>query len=375
MKQIVRIEDLPALAFGAALLGTGGGGDPYLGRLAAQREIERSGAPRLIQVTDLADDALVVPVAMGGAPAVGLEKLISERFAETPVRRLEAYLGRTVDAVVPLEIGGVNSLIPILVASRLGIPVVDGDSMGRAFPTLDNTTFNIFGLCASPVVVTNEHGDVVVVHVRDNHRAELLSRAAINELGGSTCSTLYPLSGADAKRTLIPKTLSLALSIGTAIMKAKETGAAVLESLRAALHAFDANIQMRMLFEGTVIDVVRTIAGGFNTGQAELRGVDAWQGKAELIFQNEYLRMSRNGRLVAIVPDLICCVDSETWDPATCETLRYGQRLKVIGVSCAPIMRTSAGLRACGPAAFNFKDTYTPFEEIDVALPEVRQFR
>ncbi|MDB6044765.1 MAG: hypothetical protein JWM63_3316 [Gammaproteobacteria bacterium] len=364
MKRFISVEELSALSLGAAILGTGGGGDPYLGRLAAQREIERHGAPELIQVHDLPDDALVVPIAMGGAPAIGLEKLLSEPFAETPVRRLESYLGRKVDAVAPLEIGGVNALIPIMAASRLGIPVVDGDSMGRAFPTLDNTTFNILGLSASPVVVTNEHGDAVIVDVKQNHRAELLSRAAITGLGGATCSTLYPMSGADAKRALLPNTLSFALAVGRAVERARDSGTDPFDALGAALRTFDPTLHVRLLFAGTVVDVGRTIAGGFNTGHARLRGSDDWTGETELTFQNEYLRMTRNGRLLAIVPDLICCLDSDTADAATCETLRYGQRLKVFGISCAPIMRTSAGLNACGPKAFGFHDAYVPIEAI-----------
>ena len=364
MTRLLSLEELPALALGASILGTGGGGDPYLGQLAARREIEQNGPPRLIQVEALADDALVVTVAMGGAPAIGLEKLLSEAFAAAPVRRLESYLGRKIDAVSPLEIGGVNALMPVIAASRLGIPVVDGDGMGRAFPTLDNTTFNIRNLVASPVVVTNEHQDAVIVDVRDNHKAELLSRAAISGLGGSTCSTLYPMSGIEAKRTLIPKTLSLALSIGRAVERSRESGEDPFNAVSEALVKFDRTIHSRVLFEGTVVDVIRSITGGFNTGRALVRGVAPWSGERDLMFQNEYLRMTGDGQVLAIVPDLICCLDSDTADAATCETLRYGQRLKVFAISCAPILRTRAGLKACGPAAFGLTDAYVPIEEL-----------
>ena len=364
MKRLLTVEELPALALGASILGTGGGGDPYLGQLAARREIEQHGPPIIIKVDDLADDALVVTVAMGGAPAIGLEKLLSESFAAAPVRKLESYLGRKVDAVCPLEIGGVNALMPIIAASRLGIPVVDGDGMGRAFPTLDNTTFNIRGVVASPVVVTNEHGDALIVDVRDNHKAELLSRAAISGLGGSTCSTLYPMTGLEAKRTLIPNTLSLALLLGRAVELTRESGGDPFDALISTLARFDGKIHSRVLFEGTVIDVVRTISGGFNTGRVLLRGIAPWSGERDLLFQNEYLRMTRDGKVLAIVPDLICCLDSDTADAATCETLRYGQRLKVFAISCAPIMRTHAGLSACGPAAFGLTDNYIPIEEL-----------
>ena len=39
----IKVEDLRDLARGAAVLGTGGGGDPYVGRLLAQQAIRRHG--------------------------------------------------------------------------------------------------------------------------------------------------------------------------------------------------------------------------------------------------------------------------------------------------------------------------------------------
>ena len=357
----IGLADLPALALGAGVLGTGGGGDPWLGRLAAQHEFERSGPPDIISVASLTDDMLVVPVAMGGAPAVGLEKLLSEPFFYTPIKKLEAYLGRKVDALAPLEIGGVNALLPFMMASRLKLPVVDGDGMGRAFPTLDNTTFNIFGVRASPVVVTNEHGDAVIVDTDRNALAEIASRSAITDLGGATCSTLYPMTGAQARQTLLPGTVGLALSIGRAIEEARQSGADPFAAIERALGIFDRDIVVRQLFEGKVVDVERVIAGGFNRGHGRLSGIDGWTGEVEFVFQNEYLKATRDGRTLAIVPDLICCLDSATADPATCETLRFGQRLKMIAISAPPALRTPGGLAACGPAAFGFDEEYVEF--------------
>lgn len=358
----IGLDELSALALGAGVLGTGGGGDPYLGRLAAQHEFEKNGAPRVVHITELTDDMLVVPVAMGGAPAIGLEKLLSEPFLYTPIRKLESYLGRKVDALVPLEIGGVNALLPFMMGSRLNLPVVDGDSMGRAYPTLDNTTFNIFGLRACPVVVTNEHGDTVIVDTDRNHLAEIASRSAITDLGGATCSALYPMSGADAKRTLIPGTVGLALSIGRAIEGARQEGNDPFVAIAAALAAFDPRIIVRPLFEGKVTDIVRSIEGGFNKGYGTLTALEGWTGELQFVFQNEYLRAMRNGRTIAIVPDLICCLDSATAEPVTCETLRYGQRLKMLGISAPPVMRTEAGLAACGPTAFGLDEPYVAID-------------
>ncbi len=364
MKRLLNPDDVIPLALGAAVLGTGGGGDPYIGRLTLQREIERNGPPSIINLDDLADDALVVPVAMGGAPVVGLEKLLSESFADVSVRRLEQYLGRKVDAVMPLEIGGINSLLPFVTSCRIGVPVVDADGMGRAFPTLDKTTFSILGVKASPVVTSNEHGDGAIVLCATNRKAELVSRAVLVELGAACSSTLFPMSGSEAKRTAIAGTVSLAISVGEAILAARRTGVSPAEAILTRLSRLDPRIHARVLFAGKIIDVVRTMSGGFNTGHGRLRGIDKWSGEATFSFQNEYSRFAQNNQLLAVVPDLICFLDADTGDPVTCETLHFGHRVKVLGVSCSPILRSREGLLACGPAAFGLQDTYRPIEEL-----------
>jgi uncharacterized protein len=356
--------DVVPLALGAAVLGTGGGGDPYVGQLTLQREIERNGPPWVVDLADLDDEALVVPVAMGGAPVVGLEKLLSDSFADVSVRRLEQYLGRKVDAIIPLEIGGVNSLLPLVAASRLGVPVVDADGMGRAFPTLDKTTFSIFGLSASPVVTSNEHGDGAIIQCHTNQRAELVSRAVLVQLGAACSSVLFPMSGRDAKRTAIGGTVSLALRVGRAMRDARRYGHNSAQAIILCLLESDAATHARIVFTGKIADVERSMSGGFNSGRGRLLGMEGWKGEVEFSFQNEFTRIASGERLLAIVPDLICFIDAATGDPITCETLRYGQRVTVLGISCAPILRSTAGLAACGPAAFGLTDTYRPVEEL-----------
>ena len=71
----IDIDDLNDLAVGATVLGTGGGGDPYIGRLMAAEAIRQYGPVMLIDPEELDPDALVLPVGMMGAPTVMVEKL------------------------------------------------------------------------------------------------------------------------------------------------------------------------------------------------------------------------------------------------------------------------------------------------------------
>jgi hypothetical protein len=89
------IDDIEALALGAWILGTGGGGSPYH-RLLNMRELYRTGHEvTLIDPMSLANNALVAVISNMGAPLVGLERLADPAFATKPVRTMERYLGRT----------------------------------------------------------------------------------------------------------------------------------------------------------------------------------------------------------------------------------------------------------------------------------------
>src|SRR4051794_8577316 len=73
--RLITADQLDDIALGAAVFGTGGGGDPYIGKMMAKASIERNGPVRMIDPSELDDDALVIPSAMMGAPTVMLEKI------------------------------------------------------------------------------------------------------------------------------------------------------------------------------------------------------------------------------------------------------------------------------------------------------------
>ena len=157
------VSDLRDLARGAALLGTGGGGDPYVGRLLVEQGLAGTGRITMLAPDDLDDDAFVIPVALMGAPTVMVEKLPSGRETLTALRALERRLGRTADAIMPVECGGINSMIPLALATQTGLPVVDADGMGRAFPELQMETFGVYGVSACPMAVSDSDGSTAII--------------------------------------------------------------------------------------------------------------------------------------------------------------------------------------------------------------------
>ncbi|GGO93477.1 DUF917 domain-containing protein [Wenjunlia tyrosinilytica] len=356
-------KDLLDLATGAALLGTGGGGDPLIGRLLVEQALADGCKVRVLDPDELDDDMLVIASAMMGAPTVVLEKVPSGREAVAALRRLEDHLGRQADAVIPMECGGLNSMIPLLVAARADLPVVDGDGMGRAFPELQMETFGVYGVPASPLAIADERGHTAIVATgADNHRTEWFARALTIRMGGSAYIAEYPMTGAQVKRTAIPRTLRLALTLGRTLREAKQEHRDPFDALIDALKQTPYE-HGQVLFSGKVTDVSRHVSDGFTQGHALIHGLDS-TGTMRIEFRNENLLATVDDRVVAIVPDLITLLDADTATPVTTETLRYGMRVRVFGISTPPIMRTAAALDVFGPAAFGLTQPWQPLEEI-----------
>ena len=125
----VTLEDIEALAVGAWILGTGGGGSPYLGLLNMRRLYREGHRVELMSPLDLAEDDRVAVVSNMGAPLVGQERLTDSRSIGRAVQIQEEYSGTKFRAVMSLEIGGGNGIQPLMAAAHLGLPVVDADMM------------------------------------------------------------------------------------------------------------------------------------------------------------------------------------------------------------------------------------------------------
>jgi uncharacterized protein len=355
-------DDLSDLARGAALLGTGGGGDPNIGRLMVDAAMSIHGPVTVVDPDDLDDDAFVIPTAMMGAPTVTLEKIPRGDEAIHALRTLEKHLGRRADATMPIECGGINSMIPLVVAATTGLPVVDADGMGRAFPELQMETFAVYGVSGSPMVVSGAHGETVTIDTgSDNRRMEWLARAAAIRMGGAASIAEYAMSGADVKRTAIPRTLSLGLTLGRALREAREELRDPISALAQVL-APTGYSHLRVLFAGKVADVERRTIDGFARSTARFVSFDG-ASVLRTVFQNETLVAEVDGTVRCIVPDLICMLDAASGEPITIETLRYGQRVVVVGISTPEIMRTPEALAVFGPACFGLEEEFRPVED------------
>ncbi len=362
MTTTIGIDEINHIAAGAAILGTGGGGDPYIGKLLAISAIKKHGPVTLLDPDELRDDMFVIPTAMMGAPTVLIERIPRGDEALMSLRDIERLLGKKADATMPIEAGGVNSTIPFAVAAKAGIPVVDADGMGRAFPELQMESFSVYGLPGSPIAIRDERGNSAILKTVDNIALEWLARGLTIRMGGSTHIAEYSMMGAELKKTAIRNSVSLALKIGRTIEEAARSKESPLESLVRVTEGTSYGKAIP-IFKGKVVDVERRTTAGFAMGNTTIEGIDDYTGKTMKIrFQNENIMAAIDGQIVATVPDLISILDQDSARAITTEGLRYGFRVTVIGIPTPEIMRTPQAIGVWGPRYFGLDTDYIPLE-------------
>ena len=350
----VSAAEIESLAIGAWILGTGGGGSPYLA-LLNMRALYRDGARvSLMDPLDLADDDLVAVVSNMGAPLVGQERLTDPRTIAEAVTMMEEYLGARFRAIMSLEIGGGNAIQPFMAAALLDRPVVDGDCMGRAFPEAQMTSFAIHDLQMYPLTLVDVRRNAVVVARAASWKwMERLSRTACVAVGSIASTCKAPRTGKEVKECGILHSTSKALRIGRIVRDARR---AHRDPIQAVVDAEEGMV----IFRGKVIDVNRRTTEGFLRGAAKLEGLGEFRGRRfELAFQNEFAVGWLDGVPRVTTPDLICVMDSVSGDAIGTETLRYGQRVSVVALPAPPILLTPKGLEHVGPRAFGYDLEFT----------------
>jgi uncharacterized protein len=346
----IALDDIEALAVGAWVLGTGGGGSPYLGLLNMRRLYAEGHRVRLMSPFDLDDGDWVAVVSNMGAPLVGQERLADSRNIARAVEiQQELLLGRRFRAVMALEIGGGNGVQPLMAAAHLGIPVVDADTMGRAYPEAQMTSVAVGELRPYPCVLYDPRGiEAVVTKVPGWKWMERVSRKICAEMGSVASTCKAPRTGREVKEWGIHFTVSKAVAIGRRVLDARRRHQDPVAAILDEAHG-------KLLFRGKVIDVARRTTEGFLRGRVTIDGLDEDRGaRLEIAFQNEWIVAWRDGSPFAMSPDLICVLDTQSGEAFGTETIGYGRRVSVVALPAPPIFLTAKGLEHVGPRAFGY---------------------
>lgn len=277
-------DTLEALSIGAGILGTGGGGNPFLGKITTQRLLGNEGSVPIVGVEELPEEAFMIATGGMGSPTIGIERMGDGAESLRAVRALERYTGRAATHIAIGEIGGSNAIVPVRVAYQMGLPVVDADAMGRAFPELQMDTFTIYGIPPTPAALSDIRGHSVIFdEISVANDLERYARAVTIQMGGAAGYAFPMMSADDLRRTAIPGTLSLAIRLGEAVLDAR---AAHRDPVAASLAVMGG----QRLFTGKITDVDRRLVGGFARGALKIDGAGADTGRMlHIAFQNENL--------------------------------------------------------------------------------------
>lgn len=350
----VTLNDVRPIAIGAGILGTGGGGNPYLGSLHLAGIMRKFGSQQIISPYALDDSALICVAGNIGAPTVSIEKLPEGTEMLRALRLLEQHIGRKFDGVAIAEIGGANSMQPLIVGLQAGIPTIDSDSMGRAFPEIQMSSF-LFSkeVSVTPLAMVDAADNAVVIpHTVSDKWSERIARNVAVSMGARAGLVGTIMTGKQVKAIGVHYTMSLAHHLGCAVIDAqgqKDDVPAVVADV----------LDGHILFRGKITDVERRTSKGFARGGVRMTSFDGADQLA-IEFQNEFLIAYLNGEVAVTVPDLICIVTEDEGEPVTTEVLRYGTRVAVIAVPAPDQLKTNIALQVVGPRAFGYDVPFRP---------------
>ncbi|KAF9878853.1 hypothetical protein CkaCkLH20_03753 [Colletotrichum karsti] len=369
--------DLELISTGCGVLGTGGGGPThheFLKSLQALRTSE-AGRMRIISPKALKDDDTVCFGSWYGTPSVINERIAGGSEIPNGIDAVTKIVGnKSLDGIFIDEIGGGNGLSVFPTGVHYDIPVVDGDAMGRAYPTMyqgksqhHQSTLSVYGHPLTPCALSDARGNVSVVMSTDTPiRLERFLRTAAIELGLGCAVCARPLPGLAIKSHGVPNTLSQAWYLGRAVHMARRRKSSYIDAI------FDV-CAGKLLFTGKIIDVRRYVGGGYTMGSVLLapladedRDSDTQGSSGDrhmlIPFQNEYLYAAltdsegseKDQELICTVPDLISILGQDG-EAIGSQDLRYGLRVNVIGLPAHPLWKTEKGMPVGGPKAFGLE--------------------
>lgn len=372
--------DLSWISIGCYILGTGGGGSPYSSMIRLRTQLRKGAVVRVVNPNDLPDDAQVGCGSGAGSPTVGIEKLAGDELLEAQ-DELYKICDRPATHIIAIEIGGTNGLGGMILGSSslMDLPTVDGDWMGRAYPTKWQTMPSVFNerpTIWAPISMSDGNGNVVIMpKASDDHAVDRILRAALSQMGSQVGCADAPVTGAETKRWVIEHTISQSWRIGRAVAKARKENR--IDNVAEKIIDECGGPQVgKVIWKGKIIGVERTLRNGHVYGECIIEGTDVrddgsgeekrskqFEGVIKIPFKNENIAAlrvhedrkeeERQEDVLAIVPDLISVIDAQNGEAVGTPEYRYGLLVIVLGISASERWTgTERGIKIGGPEAF-----------------------
>ncbi len=361
--------DVEDLATGCTFFGTGGGGDKQTGLNMLYPHIEAGKTIELIDVKKVKNNDWVACAYYSGtiAPPTPELEAIRTRFPwdayenelAAGLETLENHMGVKFKAVVPFELGGVNTPAPIDAAVKHNIPCVDGDYAGRAVPEICQNTVCVHGFSMAPMALIDWYGDKTIVESIVNYEmGERISKSLSEAAWGRLGNVAFPVQGKDFHKAIIPDTLTKSYNVGRIIRESRESGDDPAERIVNEIGGW-------VLFRGEVVNRTWENREGYMWGETVIKGNGIKPGNMMKVwYKNENHITWLDDKPWITSPDIIEIIDSKSGEPITNTDIKNGDIVSVIGMKGEPIYRTPEGLKVLGPRHFGFDLNYSPIEKL-----------
>jgi len=381
--------DINYLANGCYVLGCAGGGSPAASRIQLRDMLRAGHKMKVVDASALEENACIFWGGHMGSPATSNERLQSLETVHAFNALMEYLRLDSFDAVMGLEIGGANGLEPFLVGSSrfFDRPVIDGDWMGRAYPTYWQTTIAVHapGELVPCVIDSGDGKTIIMTKASNDEIVDRALRASCAEMGSRVGKAAKPTTTDRVRKFGVLNTVSLAWRIGRCIARAEATN--TLSSVAEAIvDEVGGTKSAKILFRGKIVGVERRLFKGHSYGSITTAGLSALEedstestanrlpavatgGTLTIPFKNENIyaeHVAEDGTktFIASVPDLICVLDTDSGKSLGVPEFKYGIRVTVLGITCSPRWtETPAGLKIGGPTAFGYDIEYKPLGE------------
>lgn len=385
---IISETDLDYIRIGTYILGCGGGGSPYPIYLELRNMIRDGAVVKVVNLHDAAKNApgegSFISVGFAGSPTVADEQLTGNELMDAG-DALFAFTKKKADGVLPLEIGGGNGFKGLYcgASTKMNIPVIDADLMGRAYPT--HNQILPCALSDGPILgvtsVSDGNGnEFLITSAQDDSYIEKMMRAALAQIGCHVGVVNTPLTLKQLDDMTVHHSLSIAWRIGKSVNLARHRAQFddlpkyILESLGP-----DAGKQ---IFYGKIVGVEKRLFMGHVYGEVIIEAEN--KDRMKIPFKNENIvaEVQKDGsdkwEAVCSVPDLISVCYADSGEACGTPDYRYG--IMVFVLAFAPSSKWVSSDKAMaigGPKSFGpaFEDIeYKPIGKLTVPVSVIDQY-
>ena len=317
------VSDLEAAVLGGLVLSAGGSGRGSAGRHRRLGEAALSyGAVTFATLDELDDDDAILVSTAVGAPGAGKTNT-EPRDAVEAAHAILAASGVDPGGVIP---GHVPGLYAWVIASALGVPVVDAATNGRAHPTVK---MGAMGLASRPEVKIWQAGAAAgdaplsVLVYGDVMKTSGVMRAAAIQNGGLMNAVRGPFSAGFVREHGAPGANKGAAQVQAAADFLKG------ESYSGEVAANDVDYR-----------------DGFDVGRLSIRTP---QGLLVLGVYNEFMTATLDGTRIATFPDMLASFDARTGEPVAVSEMKVGTAGAIV---IAPSRSIPLGAGVFDPAVY-----------------------